>query len=94
LPTLVFRPRAEADLLDIWLSVAVDDPAAADRLIDRIREQCVLISEYPELGPTRPLIAPDARIWPVGRYLLLYKPILDGAEIQRVVHGARDIANL
>lgn len=88
------RPRAETDLLEIWLFIARDTPAAADRLIDRIEAQCRLLAESPLLGRARPEIAPDARVWAVGRYLILYRAQDEGIEVVRVVHGARAIEQL
>ena len=29
--------QAEEDLIDIWLTIAADNPSAADRVLDRIR---------------------------------------------------------
>ena len=85
------RPRAEVDLLEIWLFIARDSPQAADRLLDRIEAQLRLLADSPLLGRARPEIAPDARVWAVGRYLILYRAQDDGIEVVRVVHGARAI---
>lgn len=35
---------------------------------------------------------PALRSSPVGNYLIFYRPLPDGIEILRVLHGARDIA--
>ena len=86
--------RARADLDDIWLNIALDNPAAADRMIDRIVARCQVLAEHPRLGPARPEIAHDARALVVGDYLALYR--VDGADasIVRVVHGARRLIRL
>jgi toxin ParE1/3/4 len=88
------RPKAEADLLEIWLYVAQDSPRAADRLLDRIETQCRLLADNPRLGRARPDVAPDARAWIVGRYLVLYRERDDGIEVVRVVHGARRVEQI
>jgi toxin ParE1/3/4 len=85
------RPKAEADLLEIWSFIARDSLEAADRLLDRIETQCRLLAATPLLGRARLEIAPDARAWVVGRYLILYRAQEDGIEIVRVVQGAREI---
>jgi plasmid stabilization system protein ParE len=36
--------RAETDLIEIWTTIAGDDPAAADRLLNRIERACVLLA--------------------------------------------------
>ncbi|TAE60722.1 MAG: type II toxin-antitoxin system RelE/ParE family toxin [Nostocales cyanobacterium] len=39
-------------------------------------------------------LAPSLRSFPVGKYLLFYRSVVDGIELVRVIHGARDIQNL
>jgi toxin ParE1/3/4 len=77
------RPRAEADLLEVWQFIATDSPRAADRLLDRIEARCRLLADNPRLGRARPEIAPDARAWVVGRYPILYRAQDGGIEIVR-----------
>jgi toxin ParE1/3/4 len=36
-------------------------------------------------------LAPNLRSLPVGSYLIFYRPIDDGIQLIRVLHGARDI---
>ena len=90
----LWRPRAEIDLVEFWQFIARDDPRAADRQLDRIEAQCQLLASNPRLGRTRTEISHDARAWVVGRYLILYRALDDGAEIVRVVHGARALDQL
>jgi len=94
LARVVFTPRAQADLDDIWLYVALDNPLAADRLIDRIVDKCQGLTDYPQLGSARPEIASDARAVVVGEYLALYRVVCSDALIVRVVHGARQLRRL
>ncbi len=91
---VVVTPSARADLDEIWLHVALDNPAAADRLIDRIVARCQALAAHPRLGPRRPEIAPDARALVVGDYLVLYR--VDGSNpvVVRVVHGARRLKGM
>jgi len=87
-------PRAGADLDDIWLHIALDNPAAADLLIDRIVRRILDLEDHPRLGPARPEISPEARMLIVGDYLILYKVTEADVTIVRVVHGARDLSAL
>jgi len=91
---VILAPKARADLDDIWVHVAMEAPAAADRLIDRLLERCRSLAAHPELGPARPEIAPNARMLVEGDYLILYRLRTDGVDIIRVVHGARKLAGL
>jgi len=86
--------QAEEDLIDIWLYIAQDNPDAADHLLDTIEEKGQLLAENPKLGQTRPDIADDFRYLPVGRYLMLYREVLGGIELVRVVQGMRLLSNL
>jgi toxin ParE1/3/4 len=94
LERVVLTARARADLDDIWLHVALDNLAAADRLIDRIVARCQGLADHPHLGPARPEIAPEARALVIGDYLALYRVDGASAEIVRVVHGARQLRDL
>lgn len=86
--------QAEEDLIDIWLYIAQENPAAADNLLDTFEEEGQLLAENPELGQARPDIAEDFRYLPVGRYLMLYRVMRGGIELVRVVHGMRLLSAL
>ena len=94
MPDLRRTAQAEEDLINLWLYIAQDNPDAADRLLNEIEDKCVLLAANPQLGPARPDNAPDCRSFPVGRYLILYRPIPDGIEVVRVVHGSRRLEDL
>lgn len=92
--TVLRTRRARRDLIDIWRHIGRDDPAAADRLLDRIDARCALLAEHPQLGPERADIRPGLRYVVIERYVILYRSVEGGVEIVRVVHGARDLPNL
>jgi toxin ParE1/3/4 len=94
MPRLARSARAEEDLIEIWLRVASDNPAAADKLLDAIDSACRRLAKNPRLGPARPDLAAGLRYFPVGRHLVLYREVPDGAEIVRVLHGARYLPDL
>lgn len=85
----VLTPQAEADLLEIAAYVARDNPIAADRLVDRLRDKGRLLAEHPGIG--RPYGRRRARLFPVGTYLVLYRENPEGIEVLRYVHGRRDL---
>ena len=88
----VTRDRAaQRDLDEMWDYVAQESVAAASRLIDTIVEACDRLASQPEMGRLRPELAPNLRSFPVGSYVIFYRPTLDGIEVARVLHGARDI---
>lgn len=87
-------PQAEDDLEEIWLTIALDNPSAADKLLRRIGTKLDRLSQFPDLGSPRPEIAAAARMLVEGNYVVLYEVIDDTVEIVRVVHGARDLREL
>jgi toxin ParE1/3/4 len=90
-PRIRHTAQAHRDLLDIWLGIAPDNQAAADRVYDRLEARVRILQQHPEIGPARPDIAPDARVLLEAPYLILYRILPDALQIVRVLHGARRI---
>ena len=88
------KRAAKADLLDIWEYVAADDIEQADRLLDAIETQSQKLARFPRLGRARDELLPSLRSFPVGNYVLFYRPSKDGIEIIRVLHGRRDVSGV
>lgn len=91
---LRYIPAARRDLLELWVSIASENPKAADRVIDRIEAACAHLRDHPMLGPARPKIGAGARVLIIERWLALYKVEPGGVQIVRVVDGARDLEKL
>ncbi len=87
-------PRAETDLEEIWLAIALDNASAADRLLRKIAAKLERLADFPDMGSSRPEIAPSAKILVEGNYLILYESVGNDIEVVRVVHGARDLRDL
>ena len=88
----VVRSRqAKRDLVQIWVHVAEDSIRAADALIDLLDDKARMLAEWPTAGPARPELAPSLRSYPVGQYLIFYRPSKGGIEVVRVVHGHRNL---
>ncbi len=86
-----YSRRARRDLLDIWLGIAGDNPAAADRIYDRPEARIRILERFPEAGPVRPDIADSARVLVERPFLILYRLTPNGSQIVRVLHGARRV---
>lgn len=91
---LIRAAQAEEDLIQIWTHIALDNPKAADRLLDTLDEKSRLLAENPGLGVRRPDIVPGVRSFPAGSYLILYREVEGGVEIVRYAHGARRLQDL
>ena len=83
-------PAAVADVDDIWFYIAQDNPAAAQRVIERIADATARLEDFPASGSPRPDIHPAARSIPVGPYIVYYRIGNETVDIVRVMHAARD----
>jgi len=50
----VFHPGALTDLTEIWEYIAADNPNAADRVLEEIREAIRALVPFPQSGHWRP----------------------------------------
>jgi toxin ParE1/3/4 len=87
-------PRAIRDVDEIWQWIATEDVAAAERWTRRLVEATDRLVEFPNSGAPRPELAPGARSIVVGRYLVLYRVGHDSVDILRIIHGARELADM
>ena len=78
----ILRTRASRDDYDgIWTYLAARDAAAADRVIDQFDATLDIIASTPRMGRSVEELAPDLRSFPVGNYLIFYRPIEDGIQV-------------
>ena len=82
------------DYADIWNFVAKNNSNAADELLRTFDTKLKFLSDFPGAGSARPELRPRLRSFPVGSYLMLYRPIRGGVELIRVLHGARDLRRI
>lgn len=85
---------ASADLEEIWLYIAQDDPDAADRFIRTIVSRFPTLASMPRMGRHREELAAELRSFPVDNFVIFYRPMDGGIEVVRVLHGARDLPPL
>ena len=88
---LEFSPEAEADLLEIALYIAADDPQRALQYVEELEARCTDLLEFPQAGRARPELAPNLRSKPHGRYVIFYTSGAETVRIERILHGARDV---
>jgi toxin ParE1/3/4 len=84
-------PEAQADIDDIWDSIAQDKPSAADRFTASLSEKFSVLARQPRIGRLCDELRPGLHRFPVGNYLTFYRIRSRKVEIVRVLHGARDI---
>ncbi|TAV51410.1 type II toxin-antitoxin system RelE/ParE family toxin [Rhizobium leguminosarum] len=88
---VVFRPRAEKDLLDIYAFIAADNSMAAMEFIRRLRQICHGLEDMPERGAPREDFAPGVRILVFERRVTIaYRVLKDRVQILRLFYAGRN----
>jgi toxin ParE1/3/4 len=91
---LTITESARADLREVRAYIAKDNPAAARRVLERLRAQARKLAQTPGIGRSRKDLRPDLFSFPVGRHVLFYRSQPGGIVLVRVLHGARDLPAL
>ncbi len=86
--------EAEVDLDDIFFRIALDNPTAAQRVVERIEAAEERLGAFPLIGQARSDLAEGLRHWPIPPYIILYRVEAERLLIVRIVHGARDLGSL
>jgi toxin ParE1/3/4 len=84
-------PQTEVDVTSIYNFIADDSVRAAEAWLARVEATFDMLAETPMAGRARNDLGTNVRSFPVGNYVIFYRPVADGAEVVRVMHGRRDI---
>lgn len=68
----------------------MDRPAAADRLVGRVRDRCDFLAQNPLIGRARDDLAPGICSFAVDPVIVFCRPTDHGVFVVRVLHGSRD----
>ncbi len=90
MPTVIFRPAADVDLLLIWDFIAQDSPSAADQYLRWLASRLELLATQPFMGKARDELKPQLRSFVIGRFVVFYLPTKDGVATERVLGGHQD----
>ena len=82
------------ELEELWVYIAPDDAAAADRLVNKLLGEVHKLGQHPGTGRKRDEIAKGIRSWPCGSYVIYYRVTGDVLDVLHIVHGGRSIAKL
>jgi toxin ParE1/3/4 len=82
---------ATKDLDEIWLFIAQDNLAAADKFVDSLTDSFPPLASFPRLGRSREDLGPGLRSFPVKNCLVVYRLRKDSVEIARVIRAGRDV---
>ena len=85
--------QAKTDLNEIWdyIGIANDNPAAAYRQLETLYEKFTILATQPFMGHAREDLRTNLRSFAAGSYIIFYVPIQEGIEVERIIHGSRDI---
>lgn len=88
--------QAKADLEDVWQFIGVirQSPTAAHRQVETLHDKFALLANHPLLGEACDHLRLGLRFFTAGSYVIYYTPRDDGIEVERVLHGARDVSSL
>lgn len=89
---VVFRPRAEADLFELYRYIAAESgPSVAGGDIDRIEAACLQLEVFPERGSRRDDIRPGLRLLGFERRVTIVFQVTEAeVVIARILYGGRD----
>jgi toxin ParE1/3/4 len=83
---------AQADLLEAWSYIAIENMGAADHVLDVIAKEADSLSWQPLMGRARPELFDGLRYWPTSvAYNLYYLPSDSGIVVIRILHQSRDV---
>ncbi|ODT98530.1 MAG: hypothetical protein ABS79_05725 [Planctomycetes bacterium SCN 63-9] len=86
--------RAQQDLEAILDYLDAQNPETVDRFALKFDQMCNLYAAHPHIGASAEAYATNLRHFTVWNYAIFYRPIPEGIEIIRIIHGARDLPNL
>lgn len=94
--SVLWTPRAEAELEDLAFYIAVRDtrPTVALKLIDEIVAKSQQYANQPLMGTIHSGLGSRFRILRHTRYVIVYEAIDEGIIVHRVVDGTRDFRRL
>jgi len=87
----VLHPDALTDLTEIWEYIATDNPDAADRVLEEIRDAIRALVPFPQVGHIRSdLTSRPLRFHPIRNFLIAYAPDEQPLLVLAVLHGRRN----
>jgi toxin ParE1/3/4 len=90
--TILRRPQFLTDVYEIWSYIARDSLLSADKIVYDLEQHYQVLAKSPLIGVKRLPNYPKFRIFPFGKYVIVYSPLDNGSGIEliRLIHSARD----
>jgi toxin ParE1/3/4 len=61
--------------------------------MDDLYERFRLAATQHHMGEARSELGPDLRIFSVGNYVVVFRPMKGGVEVVRIIHGAQELGS-
>jgi toxin ParE1/3/4 len=90
----ILSAPAKQDLRDLTNYLLQFSTNAANNFLNVFEEKFRLLADFPEMGRTREELAPSLRSLPVDKYVIFYRVIKNGIQIERVLSGYRDFEDV
>ena len=97
---IILRDEAEQDLVESFVFLGKESTEFARRMLKDVEATFHLLAEQPEMGwkfeSNNPQLQ-NIRKFPVKgfpRLIVYYRPVEDGIEVLRVLHGSLDVADV
>lgn len=93
-------PKAIADAEECAVHLGSHSPELAFRFLDALERTVTLLADFPGIGRDREFQSPQYRgICSFGvegfpNHLVFFRPLEDGIEVIRILHGARDLGEV
>src|SRR6185295_13525205 len=88
----VLTKAAKSDLGEIFDYIARDNPNAAGRVMEKLRDAMKLLARTPEIGHYRRDLASEPfRFWSEYSYLVIYRAETRPIQVVRILHASRDV---
>jgi toxin ParE1/3/4 len=84
-----WHPLARTDFIDLIEYIAADNPSAAYRVHDNLREQVQLLTRFPKMGRLGRIPGTRELVLKGLPYIVVYRISENLMTILRVLHGAR-----
>jgi len=91
MPDVKLTRRAKTDFDAIIGYIARDSMSAASDFANQLVGKFAALAGTPGIGREREDYGTGVRTFPVGNYVIFYRPTTDGVTIVRLLHGARDL---
>lgn len=90
----VFTAQARLDIKEINRFLSRENPQASTRFVDALEKKCKILADFPNMWRSFDYLAPSLRGFTIGNYIIFYRPIENGVEVDRVLSGYRDLDTL